>query len=269
MRLRFGPFAMAVDAAIPNRFWPAVHWACSHVFSWILPLVALERFVDHDPTTGSILAVLTLVDWMVAAKWDWIEEFTIKRRRPMAVLVFGLAAVFFLAGLFLVLGPKPSAPTFVGSMVPAREIPRNQLNLKAALQDELSPGAFRTTADIPYKDKDGKTVEVQISEFSDPHNGARFLAAYIPATSSTVEIAKEIISAHHAILQKLEPPKGAITIIAKGEHGSLATDAVRFTGKIFIYHDQLLSAEEYSQIDEAAKTADVSVTLRDPRYLTR
>jgi hypothetical protein len=263
---------MSVDAAIPDRFWPAVRWACTYVFSWILPLVAAEEFTAGRWLTGAIISLLTLLDWIVAAKWDRIEEFTTKRRGVVAFLLIGLAAVLFVAGMLLAFGPKPKEaepPTFVGSMVPAREIPRNQLNLKAALQDELSPGAFRMAADIPYKDKDGKTVEIQISEFSDPHNGARFLAAYIPPTPSTVEIAKEIIGAHDSLLQKLAPPKGAVTISAKGEHESPATDDVRFTGKIFIYHDQLLNAEEYSQVDDAAKASGVSVTMRDPRYLTR
>jgi hypothetical protein len=263
---------MSVDAAIPDRFWPAVRWACTYVFSWILPLLAAEEFVAGRLPAGATLALLTLLDWLVAAKWDWIGEFTTRRRRPMALILISVAAVLFLAGLFLALGPKPKEaepPTFVGSMVPAKEIPRNQLNLKAALQDELSPGAYRTTGDVPYKDKDGKIIEVQISEFNNPHDGARFLAAYIPATSSTVEIAKEIIGAHETILEKLAPSKDATRISAKGEYGSLVTDNVRFTGKIFIYHDQLLSTDEYSQIDEIAKTARVSVTLRDPRYLTR
>jgi hypothetical protein len=263
---------MSVDAAIPDRFWPAVRWACTYVFSWILPLVAAEEFTAGQWSTGAIISLLILLDWMVAAKWDWIEQFTTKRRRGVAFLLIGLAAVLFIAGMFLAFSPKPKEaepPTFVGSMVPAREIPRNQLNLKAALQDELSPGAFRMAADIPFKDKDGKTIEIQISEFNNPHDGARFLAAYIPPTSSTVEIAKEIIGAHNALLLKLAPPKGVVTISAKGEHGSPVTDDVRFTGKIFIYHDQLLNVEEYDQVDNAAKASDVSVTMRDPRYLTR
>jgi hypothetical protein len=242
----------------------------TYVFSWILPLVAAEEFVAGRVSTGTVVAALTLLDWIVAAKWDAIGQFATQWRRPMVLIFFGLAALFCLVAIFLMINPiKEPVPTFVGSMVPARDIPRNQLTLKAALQDELSPGTFRTTADVPYKDKDGKSVEVQISGFNDPHNGARFLAAYIPTTASTVEIAKEIIGNHDALVQKLAPAQSAVRIIAKGEHGSPTTEGGKFTGKIFIYHEQLLSNEEYSQIDEAAKAADVSVTLRDPRYLTR
>ncbi len=65
---------MSVDAAIPNRFWPAVHWASMYVFSWILPLIALERFAERDAVVGGIFASLTIIDWIVAAQWEQIEK---------------------------------------------------------------------------------------------------------------------------------------------------------------------------------------------------
>jgi len=80
----FGPFAMSVDTAIPDRFWPAIRWAFTYVFSWALPLVAIEKFADDHSFTGALLSCLTLIDWAVAAKWDQIEQLINQWRRRLA-----------------------------------------------------------------------------------------------------------------------------------------------------------------------------------------
>jgi hypothetical protein len=118
MRLRrFGPLAMSVDAAIPDRFWPAVHWACSYVFSWILPLVALKRFVDGHPLVGGILSVLTLIDWFVAAKWTSIGQFAVKRRRPVGITLIVSGVVLLSLGVFLLASNLAPNGTEVASPV--------------------------------------------------------------------------------------------------------------------------------------------------------
>jgi hypothetical protein len=147
-------------------------------------------------------------------------------------------------------------PTFAGRLFPPRqESTHNQSNLRAALHDDLSPGALEVGGEIKARDGEGASITVQLFTYSDPHNGAQVIAAYIPMTSSTVDFARSIIQEHQALLQKLMPPKGAVSISAKGEHGSNSTDAVQFTGKIFIYHEKTLSPKEYSEIDNVAQSS--------------
>jgi hypothetical protein len=100
---------MSVDAAIPDRFWPAVRWACTYVFSWVLPLIAVERFADNHPDVGALLSFLTLLVWFVAARWDRISELVVKRRLPMAFIIIGLSAVGLAAGILLLAADPRSA----------------------------------------------------------------------------------------------------------------------------------------------------------------
>jgi hypothetical protein len=70
---------MSVDVAIPDRFWPAVRWACSYVFSWMLPLVASERFAEKDTYTGTVLACLTMAQKAPVAPLGLSGSFSVTR----------------------------------------------------------------------------------------------------------------------------------------------------------------------------------------------
>jgi len=112
--LPFGLLAMSVDAAIPDRFWPVVRWACTYVFSWILPLMAAEEVVAGRLASGAVLSLLTLLDWIVAAKWDWFRKFINKRRRVVALALIMAGTVLLAAGI-AVLAYKPSQIADAGS----------------------------------------------------------------------------------------------------------------------------------------------------------
>jgi hypothetical protein len=193
----------------------------------------------------------------------------------VVVAIFGAIATLF--GAIVALSAfmaqhhwSLTEPTFVGRMHPPRSgAAANQSNLNDALNADLSPGAYRITAEVTALDRSGATVSVTIASFNDPHNGAQVLGAYVPRTEDTVEIVKSLIREHQGILGKLIPSKGSVTISAKGEHNPNTTDWIRFTGRVFIYHETLLSPNDYKTIDESAQAAGVYVTLRDPSYLTR
>lgn len=109
--LRTGPLAMSVEAAIPDKFWPAVHWACTYVFSWVLPLVALERLLDGHLWIGGAVSFSTLVDWFVAAKWESIARFVNRWRRPMAFVFISTGAVCLAVGILLLWSVQPQPAT--------------------------------------------------------------------------------------------------------------------------------------------------------------
>jgi hypothetical protein len=156
-----------------------------------------------------------------------------------------------------------SEPTFASQLTSAswQEL---QSNLKDALIDELSPGTLRKYAELPHGD-----VTLYVASFTNPHDGAQFLAAYIPRTDDTVELAKEMIKQHRELLKRLAPEKNGTHIAAKGQHEALSADYAVFTGLIYIYYDKLLTEAELQSIDDMAKRQGVNVILRNPTYLTR
>lgn len=265
--LSFGLLTMSVEAAIPDRFWPAVRWACTYVFSWILPLMAAEEIVAGRLYSGGILSSLTLLDWYIAAKWESIERFVAEWRRPLGFSFIAAGVVLVAIGVALLVIKANSPAKAQTTYVPAADntIPK-EWALKTALHADF-PGTFQTASDrsIPL---DGQTTVVHVVSFRDPHNGAEFLGAYIPASPATFDIAHSIIALHPQLLSDLAPNPGAITIRAPGELGALnSSDNVRFTGRIFIYYDGALSLQQLASLDEFAKSIKVAVIFRDRTYL--
>jgi hypothetical protein len=80
---RFGP--MSIDVQIPKGFLPKVRWFMAYGASWMLPLVAIERFADEHYFAGWILSILSVVDWIIASQWD---RFASMLERPDGVEFF-------------------------------------------------------------------------------------------------------------------------------------------------------------------------------------
>jgi len=156
-----------------------------------------------------------------------------------------------------------SRPTFASQMIPASPA-GPQSNLKDALINDLSPGTTRQDAELPLR-----AATIYMASFSNSHDGAQFLAAYIPSTDSTVTLADAIVREHQELLKEFAPERGGIKLLAKGQHEEQTTDHVVFTGLIYIYHEKLLTEQEMQSIDDVAATQGVQVILRDPSFLTR
>ena len=92
---------MSIDAEIPQGVLPKVRWLLTYGTSWMIPLVAIERFADEHYKTGWILVGLTIANLAVISAWDRIA--TIFGRRKLTMLYVGLL-VFCCAGAGFALG---------------------------------------------------------------------------------------------------------------------------------------------------------------------
>lgn len=234
--------------------------------AFILIMIGLELLFYERDSTRHILGWSLIGEGIVCTYAAVIWNRGIKWRVGFVVVAAASASTLWILNTG---GRWPFSPrTFVGQMVPLdQKLVLNQLTLQSALHDNF-PGTFQTAGEVPWHDRDGTTISVQSVDFRDPHNGAEFLGFYIPATSHTVDITKAALNEYKQIMEALAQPKNIMSIIGKGEHGSNTTSNTRFTGRIFVYHEQLLSAQELKEIDDLAAALDVNVVLRDPSYLS-
>ena len=180
----------------------------------------------------------------------------------LAGIVFLLATSHFISERRWPFSP----PTFASQLTPnAAQSSNSDSNLKDALISDLSGGTLRVWADFPYR----PGVTVYVASFTDSREGAQFLGAYIPKTDDTVALAEEIIKQHIDILKRLAPGKNEVQGISKGQYEPESTDQAVFTGRIFIYHEKLLTGRELQSIDDLARAQGVNVVLRSPAWLTR
>jgi hypothetical protein len=78
------------EPPIPEGIWPKVRWTLTYATSWMVPLVAIERFADGHYLVGWILAGLFLVNLFVVSKWDQIAAFLGRRRVTMYYIALAL-----------------------------------------------------------------------------------------------------------------------------------------------------------------------------------
>lgn len=86
---RWGLFQMAGgDPPIPEGVWAKVRWTLTYATSWMIPLVAIERFADGHFSAGAALVVLFAVNLFVVSAWDRLA--TILGRSQVTMFYIGL-----------------------------------------------------------------------------------------------------------------------------------------------------------------------------------
>ncbi len=210
------------------------HWA--KVRRWISPrLAATTASIATDARWWVATAILFL---LVGTFSRFVEE----RRWP-----YSLASV----------------PLDIGrpAIHPVPEL--TELSLRAAMAADFQ-GAWQNNADYTLK-IDGKDVEVRITDFRDAHDGAEFLGAYIPRTSETFAIAKDILAGHDKLLGDLG--KGGMAIRALGQTGDESADNVVFTNRIYIYYEGDLNLDQLGQLEKLSKSMGLTTIWRGSEYL--
>ena len=114
---------------------------------------------------------------------------------------------------------------------------------------------------------DGEAVEFEDILYADFGAGAKFPGFLIPSCPMAMQVA--LFVAEHAI--KLGDALGSsLQIISKlpGEHPQDLAK-LKYTGKVFLYHQDFFSHRERGEIEEAFKKQNLEVVLRGPDYLTQ
>jgi hypothetical protein len=149
---------------------------------------------------------------------------------------------------------------------PIPPLPLAKFNLATVIGNDF-PGTSQTNGDVSLTIND-KTVTIRIIDFRNAEDGAEFLGVYIPKTSVTYSIIKQVLIDYQALLQKLG--RGGISVPTYGQEGELSTDLVTFTKLIFVYYEGEgdLSLQQPAELENFSKYFGLRVILRGYDYLS-
>lgn len=248
-----------------NEAWPPLLWAAIGT----AVSQSITHLVQQEFISTLIAALITAILVIVLTSRHKISNL-VRKNPKLGYLVISLLLIAIVASPFIAERRWPfSKPVFTTELVPAdAQTSHSNSNLEDAFKADRPPGTYRTPGAFNFTRGDGTPLSAELASFADPHNGALWLEAYIPSTPMTTQLIDKIIAEHQAILDKLAP-RGALQMLAKGQHGQESTAAVRFTGKIIIYHEKALTDQNYDEVDAAAHLAGVNLLLRSPTYLAR
>jgi hypothetical protein len=78
------------EPPIPDGFWAKVRWTLTFATSWMIPLVAIERFADGHYAAGWILTGLFAANLFVVSAWDRLTAFLGRSQVTMFYIGLGL-----------------------------------------------------------------------------------------------------------------------------------------------------------------------------------
>jgi hypothetical protein len=115
--------------------------------------------------------------------------------------------------------------------------------------------------------EDGATLQLTSALYFDLFtSGAKFLGFHVPSSPRTLE-ACSAIAAHATELGDALGDGGLKVICrAPGENPQTISD-LRYSGKVYLYHDDALTHKQMADVEGMFKTQQLSVVLRGPDFL--
>jgi len=112
----------------------------------------------------------------------------------------------------------------------------------------------------------GRAVVVERRVVLDLQGGTKLIQFYIPVWHDTYNVCAVISDDHDTLLREADE----FTITSKGIGDSTVTSSkdLRFTGRIFIYHETELTAEQIGDLTKIYRSKGVYVQLRSSTYLS-
>lgn len=101
------------DATIPDKLGPAARWAVAGIALFVFFLIAAEKFNEGAYGPGTANAILFVVTFVVAVKWDQISKAALRWRKQVAFTLIALGAIILAVGAYLLaptVASKPAAP---------------------------------------------------------------------------------------------------------------------------------------------------------------
>ncbi len=146
------------------------------------------------------------------------------------------------------------------------EAHRKTVTLRSLFEDDFSDlnGSWK---DQPYTDKrTGGTIVITKRVYLDQAHKEKFLGFFIPSSGPESHATRDVcmyLAGHYQIALELEQ-----TIVAIGSVGGevISPEELAFNGRVYIYHEDLLSVEDRAAVIKQFRIHGAAVVLRGPAY---
>lgn len=127
------------------------------------------------------------------------------------------------------------------------------------------PGVTKISGKPALKFADGSSFPIEGTLYIDFPAGSKFLGLYVPSSPRTFEISSALALRARQLGDELE--KGALVMAESPGKTSHDIDALVYTGRIYLYHDDVLTSRQIEDVRDAFKHQQLDVVLRGPDYL--
>jgi hypothetical protein len=146
------------------------------------------------------------------------------------------------------------------------EVHRKTVTLRSLFEDDFSDlnGSWKGQS---YTDKHtGATIIFTKRVYLDQAHKEKFVGFFIPSSGPGSRATRDIcmyLAAHYQIALELEQ-----TIVALGSSGGdvISPEEMAFNGRVYIYHEDLLSIEDRAAVIKQFRIHGAAVVLRGPAY---
>lgn len=140
---------------------------------------------------------------------------------------------------------------------------KSELTLKS-LFDEEFPTLLKSHSQWRLSTHNQEQLEVYSTVYSDSAAQTKFLGIYIPFSSKTFEMCQAML-AHYE--QVLENDKNLIYESKMPGERPINKSELKFSGRIYIYHEQPLFYDQQIDLIRLYKNHDLGLVLRGSEYL--
>jgi hypothetical protein len=126
------------------------------------------------------------------------------------------------------------------------------------------PQFFKISSEMTTKVGIAPPVKFTAQVYKDLETQSMFLGIYIPASPFTVSACLGIAHDYEKILKEAE--NAVIIYTRPGEHVPNTSKDLKFSGRVYIYHEQELSVREIADLVDIFKSRSLSVQFRGMSY---
>lgn len=213
---------------------------------------------------GAIGVPLGLVNLVMLLIWEMSDP-VLRERRPkvgpaiIANLAIAMLAIAIMWHFSDSLIPKSKSEN--KSTATASEL---KFPTVAELFKSDFPQFFKISSEMTTKVGIAPPVNFTAQVYKDLEAQSMFLGIYIPASPFTFSACLGIAHDYEKILKEAE--NAVIIYTRPGEHVPNTSRNLKFSGRIYIYHEQELSVREIADLVDIFKSRNLSVQFRGMSY---
>jgi len=187
-------------------------------------------------------------------------------------VVFGVAAALWVASIKWVDGKQAARENLsqrdrtLPKVPKAEEKPGARLTLELLFTNDF-PNTMKATTPTPFVTfnwkNDGSSTAIKAQSYWDVGARAQFVGFFIPSSSHTYEICRALSEDINRFLKQMSK----VNISVRTPDQSQLLNEIKFTGRVFLYHESDMTIKERAAIIDYYKAKQLDVEFMGSQYL--